>query len=68
MVLSGGKSTGCLATFIERKTRLYTAIKIKNRTAEAMEKIIKRFFKVLPLGAFKSLTVNRVKNLDFIKT
>ncbi|MET3208542.1 UNVERIFIED_CONTAM: IS30 family transposase [Paenibacillus sp. PvR008] len=28
-----GKSKGCVATFIERKTRLYTAITMPNRTA-----------------------------------
>ncbi len=33
-VVSGrGKSKGCFATFIERQTRFYIAIKIKNRSA-----------------------------------
>ena len=33
MVSSRGKSKDCLATFVERKTRFYVAIKIKDRTA-----------------------------------
>ena len=37
-VVSGrGKSKGCVATFIERKTRLYTAIRMPDRTALSME-------------------------------
>jgi len=64
-VVSGrGKSKGCLATFIERKTRLYTAIKIKDRTADSMEKAIKYLFNVLPKGVFKSATVDRGKEFS----
>ena len=37
-VVSGrGKSKGCVATLIERKTRLYTAILMPDRTALSME-------------------------------
>ena len=36
MVSSRGKSKGCLATFVERKTRFYVAIKMKDRTASSM--------------------------------
>ncbi len=61
IVSSRGKSKGCLATFLERKTRLYTAIKIKDRTANSMEKAIKQLFKALPSGAFKTATVDRGK-------
>jgi len=34
VVSSRGESKGCFATFVERKTRLYTAIKIADRTAD----------------------------------
>jgi IS30 family transposase len=37
-VVSGrGKSKGCVATLIERKTRLYTAVLMPDRTALSME-------------------------------
>ncbi|GAC43696.1 transposase and inactivated derivative, partial [Paenibacillus popilliae ATCC 14706] len=37
-VVSGrGKCKGCVATFVERKTRLYTAILMPDRTALSME-------------------------------
>ena len=42
VVSSRGKSKGCFATFVERKTRLYTAIKIVDRTATSMENAIKQ--------------------------
>lgn len=67
VVSSRGKSKGCLATFVERKTRLYTAIKIKDRTANSMEKAIKQLFKALPLGAFKTATVDRGKEFACYK-
>ncbi|WP_260865899.1 IS30 family transposase [Paenibacillus xylanexedens] len=37
VVSNRGKSKGCLATFIERKTRLYTAIQMPDRTALSTE-------------------------------
>ncbi|MET3208330.1 UNVERIFIED_CONTAM: IS30 family transposase [Paenibacillus sp. PvR008] len=37
VVSDRGKSKGCVATFIERKTRLYTAIRMPDRTALSME-------------------------------
>lgn len=33
MVSSRGKSKGCLATFAERKTRMYLAVKMDNRSS-----------------------------------
>lgn len=33
VVSSRGKSKGCLATFVERQTRFYMALKIENRSA-----------------------------------
>jgi IS30 family transposase len=40
MVSSRGESKGCFATFVERKSRLYTALKIPDRMATSMEKAI----------------------------
>jgi IS30 family transposase len=42
-----GKSKGCFATFVERKSRLYTAIKIPDRTANSMENAIRYLWNVL---------------------
>lgn len=61
MVSSRGKSKGCFATFVERKSRLYTAIKIPDRTANSMENAINYLWNVLPLGSFKSATTDRGK-------
>ncbi|NFF81623.1 IS30 family transposase [Clostridium botulinum] len=61
VVSSRGKSKGCLATFVERKTRLYTAIKIPNRTAKSMEYAIKQVRLAMPIDAFKTATVDRGK-------
>lgn len=60
-VSSRGKSKGCFATFVERKTRLYTAIKIIDRTAASMERAIKKLHSALPRGAFKTATTDRGK-------
>lgn len=61
VVSSRGKSKGCFATFVERKTRLYTAIKIADRTATSMENAIKQLYSVLPANSFKTATVDRGK-------
>lgn len=61
VVSSRGKSKGCLATFVERKTRLYTAIKIPDRTAKSMEYAIKQVRLAMPIDAFKTATVDRGK-------
>ncbi|MCC5468731.1 IS30 family transposase [Pelosinus baikalensis] len=61
MVSSRGKSKGCFATFVERKSRLYTAIKIPDRTANSMENAINYLWDVLPSGSFKSATTDRGK-------
>jgi len=61
VVSSRGKSKGCFATFVERKTRLYTAIKITDRTATSMERAIKRLHAILPKNAFITATVDRGK-------
>lgn len=61
MVSSRGKSKGCFATFVERKSRLYTALKILDRTAESMEKAIIQLVETLPFNAFKTATTDRGK-------
>lgn len=61
MVSSRGRSKGCLATFVERKSRLYTALKIPDRTANSMEKAICQLYRSLPTGAFKTGTTDRGK-------
>ncbi len=61
MVSSRGKNKGCFATFVERKSRLYTALKIPDRTADSMEKAICHLHAALPTGAFKTGTTDRGK-------
>lgn len=61
MVSSRGESKGCFATFVERKSRLYTAFKTPDRTAVSMQDAIMGLYKVLPKGAFKTGTTDRGK-------
>lgn len=61
-VVSGrGKSKGCLATFIERKTRYYKAIVIPDRTSVSMEEAIKSITFQFSTKALKTATVDRGK-------
>ena len=64
IVSSRGKSKGCFATFAERKTRMYLAIKIKDRTASSMEYAIRLATSMLPKKAFKTATVDRGKEFS----
>ena len=48
-VSSRGKSKGCLATFIERQTRFYVAIKIENCSASEMYRAIGQLYERYPL-------------------
>lgn len=61
MVSSRGESKGCFATFVERKSRLYTAFKTPDRTALSMQKAIMDLYNMLPKGAFKTGTTDRGK-------
>ncbi len=61
MVSSRGESKGCFATFVERKSRLYTAFKTPDRTAVSMQTAITTLYNVLPKGAFKTGTTDRGK-------
>ena len=61
VVSSRGKSKGCLATFLERKTRFYLAFKIPDRTAKSMFLAIKQLCKLFPKEALKTFTSDRGK-------
>lgn len=61
VVSSRGESKGCFATFVERKSRLYTALKMPDRTASSMQKAITQLYSALPIGAFKTGTTDRGK-------
>lgn len=74
MVSSRGESMGYFATFIERKSRLYTAFKTPDRTATSMQTAITTLYNTLPSGAcrfhkkciMKYMQYSR-KSLNFIK-
>lgn len=61
IVSSRGESKGCFATFVERKSRLYTAFKAVDRTAASMQTAITTLYNILPNGAFKTATTDRGK-------
>ena len=61
VVSSRGKSKGCLATFVERQTRFYVAIKIENRSATEMYRAISELYKLFPKDTFKTYMVDRGK-------
>ena len=52
------KSKGCLATFIERQTRFYMAIKLENRSASEMYRVINELYELFPKDTFKTYTVD----------
>lgn len=61
VVQGRGKSKGCVATLIERKTRLYTAIQMSNRTNFSMEIAYGVSAAQYPTEAFKTATADRGK-------
>ena len=61
VVSSRGKSKGCLATFVERQTRFYVAVKIDNRSASEMYRAIRELYEHFPKDTFKTYTVDRGK-------
>ncbi|KQN98938.1 IS30 family transposase [Paenibacillus sp. Leaf72] len=61
VVSSRGKSKACVATFAERKTRFYHAIKMQDRTASSMEMAYKQAVLSIPATAFVTATVDRGK-------
>lgn len=44
--------------FVERQTRFYVALKIKNRSAIEMYRAIRDLYKYFPTDTFKPYTVN----------
>lgn len=58
MVSSRGESKGCFATFIERKSHLYTAIKLPDRSIHSMGSAISYLHGLLSMGAFKTGTTD----------
>lgn len=61
VVSSRGKSKACAATFIERKTRLYVAVKMPDRTANSMEIAFGVVASQYPQGTFQTATTDRGK-------
>ncbi|MFF2912249.1 IS30 family transposase [Paenibacillus sp. NPDC057934] len=61
VVSSRGKSRACAATFIERKTRMYMALKMPDRTAHSMEIAFGVAASQYPPAAFQSATTDRGK-------
>ncbi|WP_314304278.1 IS30 family transposase [Brevibacillus parabrevis] len=61
VVSSRGKSKACVATFAERKTRLYLAIKMSDRTSASLEKAFAVVADSFPKGTFQTATVDRGK-------
>lgn len=64
MVSSRGRSKGCLATFVERKTRFFIALKIPDRTASSMKQAIQEVVGRFPKALFKSTTTDRGKEFS----
>lgn len=67
VVSSRGKSKGCLATFVERQSRFYVAIKLMNRSSKEMLRAISMLYKFFPKSTFKSFTVDRGKEFSCYK-
>ena len=61
VVSSRSKSKGCLAIFLERKTRFYLAFKIPDRTAKSMFSAIEQLCQLCPKEALKAFTSDRGK-------
>ena len=64
VVSSRGKSKGCLATFLERKTRFYLTFKIPDRTVKSLFSAIEQLCKLFPKEALKTFTSDREKELS----
>lgn len=61
VVSSRGKSKGCLATVVERKSRFYLAFKIPVRTAASMFSAIQQLCQLFPKDLLKTFTSDRGK-------
>ena len=65
MVSSRGESKGYLATFVEGKTRLYIAVKMKDRTKDSMFLAISSLYNTLTSKLLKTFTVDRGKEFAY---
>ncbi len=64
-VVSGrGKSKGCVATFVERKSRFYLAVPMEDRSAQSMESAIQALHLYFPLETFQTATTDRGKEFS----
>ncbi len=61
VVLSRAENKRCFAKFVERKTRLYTAVKVPDRTAAPIEMAIKQMHFIISTKVFKTATIDRGK-------
>lgn len=61
IVSSRGNSKGCMATFAEMKTRMYVAIKMKDRSKDSMFEAMEQLTKPFSKDVFKSFTSDRGK-------
>ena len=61
VVSSRGKGKGCLATFVNRKTRLYLAFKIPDSTSKFMFSAIQELCRLIPKDFLKTFTSDRGK-------
>ena len=61
MVSSRGQSKGCLATFVERKTRFNVAIKMNDQSKDSMFLAISSLYNTLTSKLLKTFTVDRSK-------
>ncbi len=59
IVSNRSQSKGCLATFVERQTRFYMAIKIKNHSASEIYRAISDLYEHFPKDTFKTYTVDQ---------
>lgn len=57
----------CLATFLERKSRFYTAIRLPNKSSDSMKQAIEQLLEVLPKEAFLTATCDRGKEFACYK-
>lgn len=67
IVSSRGKSKGCLATFVERKTRFYVAIPMSDRSKATMLHAIKTLYSLFPKEVVQSFTSDRGKEFACYK-
>lgn len=67
VVSSRGKSKGCLATFVEMKSRFYIALPMKDRSKDSMLEAMKKLINSLSKSALKSFTSDRGKEFACYK-